>query len=381
MGARQTESLNRLRLAVDFTKPVIIMQTINQTKKYLLGLSREEVRQFVREKGMAAYRADQIYKGIYVHSLSDFDRLTTLSKSDRRELNESACLRTLCLERFTTSDLDGTTKFLWSLPDGSKIESVIIYEDKRITFCISSQVGCALDCQFCTTGRMGFVRNLSSGEVVEQVMMMKDKALKPATNIVFMGMGEPLLNLRNVLKASYILSDPEGLAFSRKKITISTSGVAPAIKKLADEDIPFSLAVSLNAVFEEKRKKIMPVSDHFPLELLIKNIRYYVQKTGKRITFEYIMIRDFNDTKEDADRLIKLTRQLPCKINLIPCNSSDPAFPPSEDETVTWFADYLHDRGRTATTRLRKGWEIQAACGQLYAQLEKGIGRKITDYR
>jgi len=357
------------------------MQTINLTKNYLLGLTREEIRQFVKARGMAAYRSDQIYKGIYVQGLSDFENLTTLSKSDRHELDETAVLRTLSLEQTTRSDLDGTTKFLWSMPDGTKIESVIIYEETRTTFCISSQVGCALDCRFCTTGQMGFTRNLSSGEIVEQVMLMNELAVRPATNIVFMGMGEPLMNTGNVLKACNILSDPEGLAFSRKKITISTSGVAPVIKKLADEDVPFSLAVSLNAVFEEKRKKIMPVSENFPLALLLKNIRYYVQKTGKRITFEYIMIRDFNDTKEDADRLIKLTSKIPCKINLIPCNSNDPAYPPSRQETVSWFADYLHDRGRTATTRLRKGWEIQAACGQLYAKIDKRKGRKITDYR
>jgi 23S rRNA (adenine2503-C2)-methyltransferase len=357
------------------------MQTINPAKKYLLGLSRSEIMEFVKAQGMAAYRADQIYKGIYVQRLADFGDLTTLSKSDRLQLNENTILRTLGLDQTTRSDLDRTTKFLWSMPDGAKIESVIIYEDKRITFCISSQVGCALDCQFCTTGKMGFTRNLTSGEIVEQVMLMNHLAARPATNIVFMGMGEPLMNVRNVLKACTILSDPEGLAFSRKKITISTSGVAPAIKKLADENVPFSLAVSLNAVFEEKRKQIMPVSDHFPLDMLMESIRYYVQKMRKRISFEYIMIKDFNDTREDADRLIKLTSRIPCKINLIPCNSTDPAYPPSPAETVTWFADYLHNRGRTATTRLRKGWEIQAACGQLYAKIEKRKGRKITDYR
>jgi 23S rRNA (adenine2503-C2)-methyltransferase len=357
------------------------MQTINPAKKHLLGLSRSEIVEFVKAQGMAAYRADQIYKGIYVQHLPDFGNLTTLSKSDRQLLNEHTILRILELDQTTRSNLDGTTKFLWSMPDGTKIESVIIYEDNRTTFCISSQVGCALDCKFCTTGKMGFTRNLTSGEIIEQVMLMNHLSARPATNIVFMGMGEPLMNLRHVLRACTILSDPEGLAFSRKKITISTSGVAPAIKKLADDKVPFSLAVSLNAVFEAKRKQIMPVSDHFSLELLMENIRYYVQKTRKRISFEYIMIKDFNDTREDADQLIKLTSRIPCKINLIPCNSTDPAYPPSPAETVTWFADYLHSRGRTATTRLRKGWEIQAACGQLYAKIEKRKGRKITDYR
>ena len=357
------------------------MQPINLTKKYLLGLTREEIKHYAESQGMAGYRGEQIYKGIYVQRLPDFEDLTTLSKSDRRVLSDNSVLRMLRLEQTTRSDLDGTTKFLWAMPDGARIESVIIYEDTRVTFCISSQVGCALDCRFCSTGRMGFSRNLDSGEIVEQVLLMNQLAARPASNIVFMGMGEPLMNLRNVLKACFILSDPEGLAFSRKKITISTSGVAPAIRKLADEDVPFSLAVSLNAVFEEKRRQIMPVSEHFPLDLLIKSIHYYIEKTHKRVTFEYIMIRDFNDTRQDADRLIELTRRIPCKINLIPCNSTDPAYPPSPEESVIWFADYLHSRGRTATTRLRKGWEIQAACGQLYAKSKKGKGRKITDYR
>jgi len=259
------------------------------------------------------------------------------------------------------------------------IESVIIYEGKRVTFCISSQVGCALDCKFCSTGKMGFLRNLSAGEIVEQVILMKESAILPVTNIVYMGMGEPLLNKKNVLKAAYILSDPEGLAFSRKKITISTSGVAPAILDLASADIPFSLAVSLNAVFEQKRKQIMPVSLNYPLEILMQNIKYYVKKTGKRVTFEYILISDLNDTREDADQLIRLTTGIPCKINLIPCNATDPDYPPSSPDKAKWFADYLHSRGRTATLRLRKGWEIKAACGQLYAKSETQIGRKISD--
>jgi 23S rRNA (adenine2503-C2)-methyltransferase len=220
---------------------------------------------------------------------------------------------------------------------------------------------------------------LSSGEIVEQVILMMEQTERPATNIVYMGMGEPLLNLRNVIKAGQILSDPEGMAFSRKKITISTSGIAPAVRKLADMNTPFSLAISLNAVFEEKRRQLMPVSEDFPLDMLIDNIRYYVSKTGKRVTFEYILIDGVNDSKKDADQLIKLTSRLPCKINLIPCNSTDPKYPPTPEDRAKWFADYLHQRGRTSTVRLRKGWEIQAACGQLYAKNEKKIGRRITD--
>jgi 23S rRNA (adenine2503-C2)-methyltransferase len=354
------------------------MQTNNPDRKYLLDYSREEINKYVQDMGLPAYRAGQLMQGIYVNKLPNFDHLTTLSKSLRDSLNENASLRTFDILKTIRSENDGTTKFLWSLKDGLKIESVIIYEGDRVTFCISSQVGCALDCQFCATGKMGFIRNLSSGEIVEQVLLMIEQAERPATNIVYMGMGEPLLNLKNVLKAGSIIADPEGLAFSRKKITISTSGIAPAVKKLADLDAPFSLAISLNAVFENKRKQLMPVTDNFPLNQLFDNIRYYIKKTEKRVTFEYILIDGLNDTKTDADQLIILTSGIPCKINLIPCNSTDPKYPPTPNEQAKWFADYLHRRGRTATVRMRKGWEIEAACGQLYAKNENKIGEKIS---
>lgn len=225
---------------------------------------------------------------------------------------------------------------------------------------------------------MGFLRNLTAGEIVEQVMRMKALSEGLPTNIVFMGMGEPMLNLRNVHKACYIISDPEGLTFSRKRITISTSGVVPGIKKMADEDSPFSLAISLNAVFDDKRKEIMPISVQYPLKELSNALSYYVKKTKKRITFEYILIAGKNDTPEDADRLLKFTARFPCKINLIPCNSEDPEYPPPTKEQVKWFNEYINQNQRTATTRMRKGWEIQAACGQLYAKSGGKKGTKIS---
>ena len=355
------------------------MQTNNTGRNYLLNYSRDEIRSYIQNMGMAPYRADQLMKGIYVQKLPDFSELTTFSKSQRTMLNNISTLRTFKSLQIVKSDRDKTTKFLWSLNDGLKIESVIIYEKNRVTFCISSQVGCALDCQFCATGKMGYLRNLSSGEIIEQVLLMMERADKQPTNIVFMGMGEPLLNLKNVIKACYIFADPQGMAFSQKKITISTSGIAPAVRKLADMNAPFSLAVSLNAVFEEKRKKLMPVSENYPLPLLFDNIKYYVSTTGKRVTFEYILIDGVNDSKKDADQLIKLTSKLPCKINLIPCNSDDSRYAPTPDDKAKWFADYLHQRGKTSTVRLRKGWEIQAACGQLYTKNENRIGSKITE--
>ncbi len=354
------------------------MQPNNLTKTVLLGMSRSELEQFVAARGIEKYRADQLFKGMYAQALENFDGLTTLSKKMRNELQQTAQIRTFKTLQATKSQKDGTTKFLWELSDGKTIESVIIYEGRRVTFCISSQVGCALDCKFCATGKMGFLRNLTSGEIVEQVLLMKERAERPPTNIVFMGMGEPLLNLRNVLKASEIIADPAGLSFARKKITISTSGVIPGIKKMADINAPWSLAISLNAVFEEKRREIMPVSIQYPLHELMKAIEYYVRRTGKRVTFEYILIGGVNDGEADAKRIIKMTARIPCKINLIPCNSTDPDFPPPTGEQIVRFNNYLLDNRKTSTVRMRKGWEIQAACGQLYSENRGKAGAKIS---
>ena len=355
------------------------MQSNILAKSFLLDYTRKELRDFVQKNNLESYRADQIFRGIYAQSLSDFDQLTTISKSLRARLSQLAVLRTLTQTKATRSPIDNTTKYLWELSDGFSIESVIIYEGERITFCVSSQVGCALDCKFCATGKMGFLRNLTSGEIVEQVLRMKALAQGLLTNIVFMGMGEPMLNFKNVHKACYIISDPKGLAFSPKKITISTSGVVPGIKKMADEKSPFSLAISLNTVFEDKRREIMPVSEQYPLKELAAALNYYVTKTGKKITFEYILIAGKNDSREDADRLLKYTARFPCKINLIPCNSQDPEYPPPSQEKVKWFNEYLNQNKRTATTRLQKGWEIQAACGQLFAETGVKGGSKITN--
>jgi 23S rRNA (adenine2503-C2)-methyltransferase len=355
------------------------MQSSNQVKSFLLDYTRQELKDYVQDIQLERFRGDQIFRGIYVQSLDNINNLSTISKTLRNQLKERTVLRTFTPVKTTRSPHDKTTKFLWELSDGLKIESVIIYEGKRITFCISSQVGCALDCRFCATGKMGFLRNLTAGEIVEQVLRMRALAEGPTTNIVFMGMGEPMLNYKNVRKACDIISDPEGLAFGRKKITISTSGVIPGIKKMAEESSPYSLAISLNAVFEDKRRHIMPVSGQYPLQDLFSTLEYYVQTTGKRVTFEYILIAGKNDSQQDADQLLRLTARIPCKINLIPCNSLDPEFPPPDKEKVRWFNEYLNQKRRTATTRMRKGWEIQAACGQLYSTSGAGVGSKITD--
>ena len=335
-------------------------------RKNILDYTEKELEQDLVTQGEPAYRAKQIFKGIYSSGWKHFSEFTTLTKDFRTQLDDLYDIRNLKEITTIQSEIDGTTKFLWELSDKNRIESVIIYEGKRVTFCISSQVGCALDCKFCATGKMGIIRNLTPGEIIDQVLHMKEKSNFPPTNIVFMGMGEPMLNYEAVMQAADILSDPEGLCFSRKKITISTSGIIKHIYRMADEDRPYSLAISLNSVNQEIRKKIMPVSRKYPIDQLIEAAKYYTDKTGKRITFEYVLIKDINSSLEDARKLIELTQGIPCKINVIPCNSDDPDYQPPTWEQVEEFDRYVNKSNRTVTIRNRKGWEIKAACGQLY---------------
>lgn len=335
--------------------------------EHILNFTRSELKDRLTELNASPYRADQIFRGLYAGMTSRFMDITTLSKDLRRDLTDRFVINTLQKVDEIRSPYDETTKFLWQLADGRRIESVIIYEKKRTTFCISSQVGCPLDCKFCATGKMGLLRNLTAGEIVEQVLHMKRRALRPPTNIVFMGMGEPLLNYDNVLRAANIMSDSGGLSFSQKKITISTSGIVKNIYRLADEGVPYSLAISLNSVDQETRREIMPVSKKYTLDKLIAAARYYTQETKRRITFEYVLIAGINDSVEDAHKLVKLTHGIPCKVNVIPCNSDDPRYQPPSDEVIRNFDQLVNKSQRTVTIRNRKGWEIKAACGQLYA--------------
>lgn len=340
-------------------------------KQNILQYNPTQLRDYFSEIEQPAYRANQVWKGIYSGGYTSFEQFTNLSKELRHQLAESFTLRSFKLLDTIISAKDETTKFLWEMPDGYKIESVIIYEGKRVTFCISSQVGCPLDCKFCATGKMGLLRNLEHHQIVEQVLQMKARSKMPPTNIVYMGMGEPMLNYDNVMRAASILSEPEGLAFSRKKITISTSGIIKGIRRMADENSPFSLALSLNATDQETREQVMPIARKYPLPELLDSIRYYTKLTGKRVTFEYVLMRGINDTEAHARKLIKLTHGIPCRINVIPCNSDDPKYQPPDDETIIRFDRLVNANQRTVTIRNRKGWEIQAACGQLYAANEK----------
>lgn len=338
----------------------------------------------------ARYRAKQIFHWVYQRFVTDWDQMSDLSKDLRSWLKANVEIYRLS-ERHSSQALDGTHKFLWNLHDAKTVESVIIpaalaeKEDdafdakptagrpseekldsthwKRLTACISSQVGCAMACKFCLTGVQGLDRHLEAHEIVTQIYELRRQA--PITNIVFMGMGEPLHNIKNVIQACKILLDEDGFNFSKRKITVSTSGLVPAIEELG-QSVDVSLAISLNGTTDEQRSAIMPVNKKWNLEALLGACRKYPLGSHRRITFEYVMLKDLNDTLEDAARIIKLTKGIPSKINLIPFNEhSGSVYKRPSDETVRKFQKYLLDRGVTATVRISRGRDILAACGQL----------------
>ena len=319
--------------------------------------------------GEKPYRGRQLHKWLYLTRQYDFDLMTDFTKELRTRLAERYQVAPLQLE-YSAKSKDGTEKFLFQLHDGRPVETVLIPDDDRRTLCISSQSGCALACSFCATGTLGLLRNLTAGEIVGQLMFVRDKYGDDAfTNVVFMGMGEPLHNYDTVLEAIGIMTNPLGLKISARKITVSTSGITPKIKKLADSGSKARLALSLHAATQAKRAKIMPVAKTFGLEKLMEAVRYYAETTEQRVTFEYILFDGFNDTLDDVMALANLVRGIPCKINILAYNEV-PGLPfrrPS-DEKVDWFGRMLYPRTPAVTVRKSRGRDIDAACGQLAAR-------------
>ena len=338
----------------------------------LKGLWIEELEGILDKLGEKKYKAKQIAKWIYNKGVSDFEQMTDLSKELRRKLAEIAYIDKLKLIKKQTSKIDQTEKFLFELSDGKKIETVLMREKERVTLCISTQAGCALNCIFCATGSMGFERNLSAGEIVDQIICAKEhlKEDEKITNLVIMGMGEPLLNYENTLKSIRMIQSELGLSLSAKRITLSTAGIVPQIYKLSDEGLKIKLALSLNAPDDELRKKLMPITKKYPLSKVMEALKHYAKVNDTRITFEYVLIKDINDSKEQALELAKLVRGIPCKINLIPYNpvKNCPFIKPDED-TLQKFRDILYPRAPAVTLRKSKGEDIQAACGQLKAKI------------
>ena len=333
----------------------------------LKNLSPQELKQFITSFGKETYRSIQMLRWLYREGVHSVDQMTNLSKKFRQELKEVSMissLRPLCVEEAR----DGTKKFLFQLEDGNHIESVLISDKSRLTLCISTQVGCTLGCQFCLTGKKGWKRNLMVSEILNQILAVRETLENGSsiTNVVLMGMGEPLANYNNTLKAIELMVHPEALKFSSRRITLSTAGLLPELERLSKEKISFSLAISLNASDEDTRSHLMPVNRRYPLERLLEVCRHFPLRPRTRITFEYVLVGGINDTGQDAKRLLKLLRGIPSKINLIPLNEA-PGIPfkrPS-DEKVREFQAILMKGGFTAIVRASKGAEISAACGQL----------------
>lgn len=339
----------------------------------LVGLLREEVEALMKELGEPRYRGRQLFQWVQARRAVDTDAMTSLPRTLRAVLAGRVRIGRLEAVRIQRAQ-DGTRKYLFRLSDGEEIESVLIPDEGRLTACISTQVGCPLACRFCLTGFMGLRRNLHAGEIVGQILVLQDglEQGERISNIVLMGMGEPLLNFPQVERALRILSDEYGANFSPRRITLSTAGHVPGIRKLAASDLGVNLAVSLSATTDKVRDRIMPINRRWPIAELLKVCRGYPLPNRRRLTLEYVMLDGVNDSGDDAKRLVGLLRGIRCKINLIPFNTA-PELPDraSPRPRVEAFQRILHDAGLTATIRESRGWEISAACGMLRTEGER----------
>lgn len=334
------------------------------------GSTLAELEKLCQFLGEPRYRAKQIYRWIYSDGVTSVEEMTNLPKRLRQNLASYDVLPVSTV--LVRQSVDGTRKYLFRLRDGQLIETVMIPEEDRITVCVSTQVGCAMGCAFCATGQSGYVRNLSSSEIVGQVLAVRSDLMRRVSNIVFMGMGEPLQNYDSVMASIDIFNDPKGLAIGMRHITISTCGVAPGIRRLADERLQLVLAISLHATTDEERQKLMPIARKYPLNELMSACRYYAEKTGRRITFEYALIAGVNDDAEAAGRLVKLLRGIPAHVNLIPMNPvAGTELNRSSESRIAHFAEILGRSGVSVTIRQERGTDIEAACGQLRGSYAK----------
>lgn len=338
-------------------------------KPNIRSLSFEELKAQLEEWGEKPFRAKQLFEWIWTKSYTSFAEMTNLSKALREKLESNYSFRRLVISDLQRSD-DGTFKAAFKLWDGNVVEGVLIPAGKRMTACISSQVGCSLTCDFCATGKLKRVRNLSPDEIYDQVVTVKNLAEEHygqnLSNIVYMGMGEPLLNYKNTIESVEKITGTYGLGMSPKRITVSTAGVAKLIKQLGEDEVKFNLALSLHAANDEKRNKIMPINEQNNLEVLKESLQHFYRKTGTRVTFEYIIFKDFNDTLDDARDLLNFSRDLPCKINIIEYNPIDGGnWQQADPEKVDAFSQYLESKGLVVNVRRSRGKDIDAACGQL----------------
>ena len=341
--------------------------------KNIKDYSLEELKEELKGMEEKPFRAEQIYKWIYESRVSDFDEMTNLSLELREKLKKDYELKEFKIITKQVSS-DGTKKYLFDLLDNNAIETVLMEYHHGYSICVSSQVGCKMGCKFCASTGIPFIRNLTAGEIVEQIMAVERDENIRISNIVFMGIGEPLDNYDNVVKAIRIINDPKGLNIGARHISISTSGLIPQIYRLAEENIQCTLSISLHATTDAQRSKMMPVNNTYNLEELLKACRDYVEKTHRRISFEYALAKENNDNLEDAKRLVKLLKGMLCHVNLIPINKIENGqFTKSSNENIMKFRDYLNEHGIVATIRRELGSDIDAACGQLR---RKGLKEK-----
>lgn len=338
-------------------------------KKDIRALTKEQLRDFFVENGDKAFRGNQVYEWLWSKSAHSFEDMTNVSKATRQMLEENFVINHIRVDQMQRSK-DGTVKNAVELHDGLIVESVLIPTDSRTTACVSSQVGCSLDCSFCATARLKRMRNLNADEIFDQVSAINQESLlyynRKLTNIVYMGMGEPLMNYNNVIKSIEKITSPEGLGMSPKRITVSTSGVTKMIRKMADDEVKFNLAVSLHSAIEETRNKIMPFTKNFPLTDLRDALEYWYAKTERRITYEYVVWKGINDKREDIEALVKFCKYVPCKVNLIEYNPIDDGeFQQASQKAITDYISILEMNDIVVNVRRSRGKDIDAACGQL----------------
>jgi 23S rRNA (adenine2503-C2)-methyltransferase len=338
-------------------------------KKDIRALSKEQLRDFFVTNGDKAFRGNQVYEWLWSKASHSFEDMTNVSKETRLMLETNFVINHIKVDQMQRSE-DGTVKNAVRLHDGLIVESVLIPTNTRTTACVSSQVGCSLDCNFCATARLKRMRNLEPGEIYDQVIAIDRESKlyhnRPLSNIVFMGMGEPLMNYNNVLKAIDMITSNEGLGMSPKRITVSTSGIPKMIKKMADDEVKFKLAVSLHSAIDDVRARIMPFSSNFPLADLRESLEYWYRKTKSKITYEYVVWKGINDNAEAIDALVKFCKYVPCKVNLIEYNPIDDGeFQQASDEAIDNYIKALAKNDIVAKVRRSRGKDIDAACGQL----------------
>ena len=338
-------------------------------KKDIRALTKDQLRDFFVENGDKAFRGNQVYEWLWSKSAHSFEDMTNISKETRQMLQDNFVINHIEVDAMQRSS-DGTVKNAVRLHDGLIVESVLIPTGTRTTACVSSQVGCSLDCLFCATARLKKMRNLNPDEIYDQVAAINKESLlyynHKLSNIVFMGMGEPLMNYNNVLKAIDKITSPEGLGMSPKRITVSTSGVPKMIKKLADDDVKFNLAVSLHSAIDEVRTKIMPFNENFPLKDLKEALEYWYAKTGSRVTYEYVIWNGINDNREAIMALVKFCKHVPCKVKLIEYNPIDDGdFKQAKAQATSDYISILEMNDIIVNVRRSRGKDIDAACGQL----------------